>query len=193
MNDGTGKKAEYTNPVLYSDYSAPDVIRVGEDYWMTASSFTSYPGLQLLHSADLVNREIVNTAIPRLEPAEDFDKPSHGNGIFQVHAEDPRGEWSAPHLIMAAKGIIDTCPLWDDDGKTYLVHGWAGSRAGVKTGWQLVLRSKSPYGPYEWRNVMHEGTSGIHGPHQGSWAKSSRQAPENGSVPNSGFSPPLKS
>ncbi len=247
MADGTGKKAEYTNPVLYSDYSDPDVIRVGEDYWMTASSFTSYPGLQILHSTDLVNWEIVNAAVPRLEPAEDFDKPSHGNGIwapairyhdgkywifwgdpdhgiFQVHAEDPRGEWSAPHLIMAAKGIIDTCPLWDDDGKTYLVHGWAGSRAGfksvlsvcemdrectritgehvlvfdgktngnetvegpkfykkdgwyyifapsggVKTGWQLVLRSKSPYGPYEWRNVMHEGTSGIHGPHQGGW------------------------
>ena len=237
----------YTNPILFSDYSDPDVIRVGEDYWMTASSFTCYPGLQILHSTDLVNWEIVNAALPRLEPSEEFDSPSHGNGvwapsirehggrfwifwgdpdygIYQINTEDPRGEWSEPHLVLAGKGLIDPCPLWDDDGRVYLVHGWAGSRAGfksilsacemdalctrvtssqvlvfdgkatgndtvegpkfykkdgwyyifapaggVKEGWQLVLRSRNPYGPYEWRNVMHQGGTGIHGPHQGGW------------------------
>ena len=44
----------YTNPILYGDYSDPDVIRVGEDFYMT-SSFTYIPGLPVLHSRDLVH------------------------------------------------------------------------------------------------------------------------------------------
>ena len=55
MMAAPAKPAVYTNPVLFSDYSDPDLIRVGEDYWMTASSFTCFPGLQILHSKDLVN------------------------------------------------------------------------------------------------------------------------------------------
>lgn len=241
------------NPVLFSDYSDPDVIRTGDDYWMTASSFNCVPGLQILHSRDLVNWEIVGAALPggiddcRQDGEVRPEAPEHGcgvwapsirfhgglywifwgdpdRGIFQVHSKDPRGEWSKPCLVLAGKGLIDPCPLWDDDGRVYLVHGWAGSRAGfksvlsacemdpdcskvitpqvmvfdgkesgnptvegpkfyrrgnfyyifapaggVKTGWQLVLRSKSVYGPYEWRNVMDEGRSGVHGPHQGAW------------------------
>ena len=53
---GNGK---YKNPVLYADYSDPDVVRTGDDYWMTSSSFNCVPGLQILHSTDLVNWEIV--------------------------------------------------------------------------------------------------------------------------------------
>ena len=237
----------YTNPILFSDYSDPDVIRVGEDYWMTASSFTCLPGLQILHSTDLVNWEIVNAAVPRLSPSEEFDSPSHGNGIwapciryfndkywifwgdpdfgiFQINTSDPMGRWSEPHLVMAGKGLIDPSPLLDDDGRIYLVHGYAGSRfgfksilcacelnadctevitdqvlvfdgkrtgnptvegpkfykkdgyyyifapaGGVKEGWQLVMRSKNVYGPYEHRIVMHQGDTDIHGPHQGGW------------------------
>src|SRR5690606_30601614 len=114
-------------------------------------------------------------------------------------------------LVEGGKGLIDPCPLWDDDGKAYLVYAYAGSRAGIKsilavkqlsadgtktldegrivydghvvdptvegpkfhkrngyyyifapaggvaTGWQTVLRSKSVYGPYERRVVMHQG------------------------------------
>ncbi len=148
---GGGK---YTNPILFSDYSDPDVIRVGDDYWMTASSFTCFPGLQILHSTDLVDWEIVGAALPEMGPA--FDVPSHGNGVwapciryhdgrywifwgdpdkgvFQVNTTDPRGEWSKPHLVLEGKGLIDTSPLWDDDGRVYLVHAWAGSRAGFKS------------------------------------------------------------
>ena len=240
-------KEEYKNPVLFSDYSDPDLIRVGDDYWMTSSSFTCYPGLQILHSTDLVNWEIAGAAVQRLEPASHFDAPAHGDGIwapcirynegtfwifwgdpdhgiYQVHTKDPRGEWSKPHLVLEGKGMIDPSPLWDEDGRVYLVHGWAGSRAGfksvlsvceldkdctrtisdqvlvfdgkkngnntvegpkfykrngyyyifapsggVKEGWQLVLRSKSVYGPYEWKTVLHQGNTDIHGPHQGGW------------------------
>ena len=53
---------DYQNPVIHADYSDPDVIRVGDDYWMVASSFTCIPGIPVLHSKDLVNWEIVNHA-----------------------------------------------------------------------------------------------------------------------------------
>lgn len=72
----------YTNPILHADYSDPDAIRVGGDYWMTASSFNHVPGLQILHSADLVHWKIVNAALPRMAPEEDFSLPSHGNGVW---------------------------------------------------------------------------------------------------------------
>lgn len=240
--DGT-----YRNPILWADYSDPDVIRTGDDYWMTSSSFNCVPGLQILHSTDLVNWEIVGAALPHLYDAA-FDSPSHGNGVwapairyhdgyyyiywgdpdrgvYMVRAEDPRGEWTEPLLVKAARGIIDPCPLWDDDGRAYLVHAWAGSRAGfksllsvsemtpdgtrlvgeevlifdghdahptvegpkfykrngyyyvfapaggVKPGWQLVLRSRSPWGPYECRTVLHQGDTATPGPHQGAWVE----------------------
>ena len=239
---------QYKNPVLYADYSDPDVIRVDDDYWMTASSFNCAPGLPILHSTDLVNWEIVNYVFLNQPPYDWFNEPRHGDGVWapciRYHdgwyyiywgdpdrgvmmskAEDPRGEWTTPHLVKAAKGIIDTSPLWDEDGKAYLVHGWAGSRAGfksvlsvsemsldgerligpdvmifdghgehptiegpkfykrngwyyifapaggVKTGWQVVLRSRSPYGPYEIKTVLEQGSTMIPGPHQGGWVE----------------------
>ena len=50
----------YRNPVLYADYSDPDAIRVGEDYFCIASSFSNAPALPILHSKDLVNWKVVN-------------------------------------------------------------------------------------------------------------------------------------
>ena len=76
MNTGT-----YKNPILYADYSDPDAIRVGEDYYMVASSFTYLPGVPLLHSRDLVHWEIMNYCVPAL-PFEKYDRPSHGSGII---------------------------------------------------------------------------------------------------------------
>lgn len=149
--DGT-----YRNPILYADYSDPDVCRAGEDYWMTASSFNCIPGLPILHSKDMVNWKLVNHAIDRLPPDVHFSSPQHGNGvwapsiryhdnmfyiyygdpdfgIFMVKSDDPAGEWSEPQLVKAGKGLIDPCPLWDEDGKVYLVYAYAGSRAGIKS------------------------------------------------------------
>ena len=60
---GNGK---YRNPILYADYSDPDAIRVGEDYFMIASSFCNVPGLPILHSKDLVNWKVVNYALDEL-------------------------------------------------------------------------------------------------------------------------------
>ncbi|HKE60666.1 MAG TPA: glycoside hydrolase 43 family protein [Pyrinomonadaceae bacterium] len=149
--DGT-----YKNPIIYADYSDPDVIRVGADFYLTASSFNSAPGLPILHSKDLVNWRIIGHVFEQQIPRDVFSKPQHGNGvwapairyheqtfyifypdpdfgIYLTKAKDPAGPWSTPLLIKQAKGWIDPCPFWDDDGNAYLVHAWANSRAGIKS------------------------------------------------------------
>ncbi|MBL7879479.1 MAG: glycoside hydrolase 43 family protein [Chryseobacterium gambrini] len=157
----------YKNPVLYADYSDPDVIRVGDDYYMTASSFNETPGLPILHSKDMVNWKLVNYAIQDILPKEHFSTPKRGDGvwapsmrfhngefyiywgdpdfgIYMVKTKDPLGKWNDPVLVMQGKGLIDSCPFWDEDGNAYLVHGWAGSRAGVKS--ILTLNKMNPEG-----------------------------------------------
>jgi len=146
--DGT-----YANPVLAGDYSDPDVVRVGEDFYLTASSFANAPGLPILHSRDLVNWTLIGHALPAVPPIAHFRTPRRGGGvwapairhqdgrfliyypdpdfgIFVVTATDPRGPWSAPELVDATRGAIDPAPFWDDDGTGWLVHAFAGSRAG---------------------------------------------------------------
>jgi beta-xylosidase len=148
--DGT-----YRNPVLFADYSDPDVIRVGPDYYLISSSFQCTPGIPVLHSTDLVNWRIIGHVLPRL-PSDRYNLPRHGEGcwapslryhagrfwvyfgdpdlgIYMTTATDPRGPWEPPVLVVAAKGWIDPCPLWDDDGSLYLVHAWAKSRAGFNS------------------------------------------------------------
>lgn len=155
----------YRNPVLFADYSDPDAIRVGDDYWLTASSFNHVPGLPILHSRDLVNWTLVNHALPRLSPEAHFSAPRHGCGVwapairyhegryvilypdpdfglYAVEAADPRGAWSAPRLLRAGRGLIDPCPFWDDDGTGYLIHAWARSRSGINN--RLTLHRLRP-------------------------------------------------
>jgi beta-xylosidase len=239
--DGT-----YKNPIIHADYSDPDAVRVGDDFYMTASSFTDVPGLPILHSKDLVNWKLINHVFRQQEPLDVFAKPQHGggvwapciryhngefyifypdpdSGIYMTKTKNPAGEWSKPVMVKAGKGLIDPSPLWDDDGKPYLVHAFAGSRAGFKTviiinklspdgtkvlddgvmvfdghdkhptiegpkfykrngfyyifapaggvatGWQLILRSKNIYGPYEEKISLEQGKTAINGPHQGAW------------------------
>lgn len=129
----------YTNPVIHADYSDPDAIRVGEDFYMVASSFNSVPGLPILHSKDLVHWQIINYALPKLFPVEHYNKVQPGGGVwapairyhngeFFIYYPDPdfgiylikskniKGVWSEPVLIEEGKGLIDPCPLWDDNG-----------------------------------------------------------------------------
>lgn len=157
----------YTNPVLYADYSDPDVVAVGDDFYLTASSFNCIPGLPILHSKDLVNWEIIGYALQEQEPKKLFSQPQHGkgvwapsirhhndefyiywgdpdHGIFMVKTRDPRGSWEQPVCVIEGKGMIDPCPLWDDDGRCYLVNGWAGSRAGFNS--VLTIRELSADG-----------------------------------------------
>jgi beta-xylosidase len=149
--DGT-----YKNPIIYADYSDPDAVRVGDDYYLISSSFNNTPGLPILHSKDLVNWTIIGHALQQQPPFEIFSKVQHGNGVwapairyhnkeFYIYYPDPDfgiylskaknilGPWSDPLLVEAGKGLIDPCPLWDETGKNYLVHALAGSRAGFKS------------------------------------------------------------
>jgi beta-xylosidase len=238
QGDGT-----YRNPIIFADYSDPDVVRHGRDFYLTASSFNCTPGLPILHSRDLVNWTIINHALPNLPDARYAEvRPGEGvwapairfhdgrfwiffptpdEGIYVTTARDPAGKWSEPHLLQPGKGLIDPCPLWDDDGRAYLVHAYAFSRAGIKhrlrvcpmapdgsrllgegqivfdqpqrhptmegpkfmkrdgwyyilapaggvpTGWQVALRSRNVYGPYEDKIVLAQGRTAINGPHQG--------------------------
>lgn len=234
----------YQNPILHADYSDPDAVRVGDDYYMVSSSFNCMPGLPILHSRDLVNWKVINYALKKQEPEGLYSQPQHGKGVwapcmryhngeFYIYYPDPDfgiymiktknafKDWEKPVLVLAGKGIIDPAPLWDNDGKAYLAVAWAGSRAGmnslitvfkmnaagtkvtdegkhvfdghdhqktiegpkfykfnnyyyilspadgVGTGWQLALRSKNVYGPYEEKIVLDQGKTSINGPHQG--------------------------
>src|SRR3954471_5583990 len=75
--DGT-----YKNPIIHADYSDPDVIRVGDDFYMTASSFNAVPGLPILHSKDLVNWRIIGNVFTRQPPLDVYGKPQHGGGVW---------------------------------------------------------------------------------------------------------------
>lgn len=141
----------YSNPLLYADLSDPDMIRVGVDYYLTASSFTYVPGLPVLHSRDLVHWEIIGYAALSL-PDSRYSQPAHGcgiwapsiryhHGLFYIYAcmpdeglyawtaENPAGPWSC-HLVKKVTGWIDPCPLFDESG-TWLIHGFAASRIGI--------------------------------------------------------------
>ncbi len=235
----------YINPILHTDYSDPDVIRVGERYYMTASSFHYVPGLPLLESADLVNWELQGYALPEL-PGPGYAAVRHScgvwapslryhegrfyiyfgmpdEGLYVLSSTDFRGPWSQPRLLLAGAGYIDPCPIWTPEGRCYLIHAYARSRigfksflgsvelepdglsvkgrdhliydgrasnptiegpkcyyrapyyyifapaGGVKSGWQTVLRSRDPLGPFEERVVLRQGSTAVNGPHQGGW------------------------
>ncbi len=150
----------FVNPILPYDYSDPDVCRVGDTYLMTSSSFNNIPGLQILQSKDLVHWDLVDAAVRyRLPGYQEGDKvlgnfvwaPSireHEGYLYIYYGDPDRGiyclraaigdltfplKWEEPVLVMPGKGLIDPCPLWDEDGRVYLVHGLAGSRAGLKS------------------------------------------------------------
>lgn len=233
----------YQNPVILGDYSDPDVIRKGDNYYMLASSFNHTPGVPVLKSKNLVDWKIINYVFDEI-PFERFNKVCHGdgawapairyhNGLYYAIIPFPdegiyisstddieKGNWSKLWCLIEGKGIIDPCPLWVKD-KCYLVVGFAKSRIGfnsvlgvyevtpdlktqltdykivfdghntqptiegpkfhylndyyyimapagsVKAGWQVCLRSKNVYGPYEEKIVMLQNDSKINGPHQG--------------------------
>ncbi len=150
----------YKNPILFADYSDPDVIRVNDDFYMVASSFNVMPGIPVLHSKDLVNWTIIGHVYHKL-PFEEFDKPNHGRGswapairyhegnfyvyfctpyrgLFMASAKDPAGKWDLHHVV-DVELWEDPCPFWDDDGNAYLVR--SKLRADV-----LYLHRMSPDG-----------------------------------------------
>ena len=138
----------FTNPLFFEEFSDPDIIRVGDDYYLTGTTMHTMPGLPVLHSRDLVNWELLSYAVDRLDVLPELrmedGKEFYGRGIWApclryhqdtfyifsnintygtqiYYATDPRGPWQ--HKMMKAR-LHDVTVLFDDDGKIYAVWGY---------------------------------------------------------------------
>lgn len=226
--DGT-----YTNPVIYSDFPDPDVIRVDSAYYMVSTTMFIFPGVTILKSYDLVNWEYCSNAVQRMDfsPCYNLDgcnRYAHGQwatslkynngkyyllfitldeGGFICSATNPEGPWQIKKL---PRGFYDPGLFFDDDGKTYVAHGYSkisiteldtnfvakgndvlvfegDIRPGLEgthvykindyyylyctygggDGFQVALRSKNIYGPYEEKIVIRDNGNLGTGIHQG--------------------------
>lgn len=165
----------YINPILNADYSDPDVIRVGDKYYMVASDF-HFLGMQVLESSDMVNWKLVSQIYHRFDfPGWDNNRqyaggswaPSiryHDNkfwvffctpreGLFMSNSTSPAGPWSSLHLVKNVEKWEDPCPFWDDDGQAYLGR----SRHGAGP---IIIHRMSADGMH----LLDEGTTVYTGP-----------------------------
>ena len=139
----------YTNPLFYDEFSDPDILRVGDDYYLAGTTMHAVPGLVILHSKDLVNWENISYCFDRFDFDDDaFSLKNHqeiygqgvwapairyANGQFYVFtningkglqcytSKDIHGPWE--HHNMQGR-IYDLSVLFDDDGKIYAIHGY---------------------------------------------------------------------
>ena len=138
----------FTNPLFADEFSDPDIIRVGDDYYMTGTTMHVMPGLPVLHSKDLVNWRLLGYAFDRLDmgPAYRLEdgRETYGQGIWApairhhdgtfyifsninghglqiFSATDAAGPWTHRSLQGPAH---DVSVLFDDDGRIYAVHGY---------------------------------------------------------------------
>ena len=139
----------YTNPLFYDEFSDPDILRVGDDYYLAGTTMHTVPGLVILHSKDLVNWENISYCFDRFDFDDDaFSLKNHkeiygqgvwapairyANGQFYVFtningkglqcytSKDIHGPWK--HHNMQGR-IYDLSVLFDDDGKIYAIHGY---------------------------------------------------------------------
>ena len=138
----------FSNPLFYDEFSDPDLIRVGDDFYLTGTTMHAMPGLPVLHSRDLVNWELMSYALDRLDLGPEFrlenGKEIYGKGIwapsFRYHngtfhifsnvngqttqhftATDPRGPWTRTPM---KRSLHDLSVLFDDDGKVWVVWGY---------------------------------------------------------------------
>lgn len=170
LADGT-----FANPVLNADYSDPDIIRVGDRFYMTCSEF-HFMGMPILESTDMVNWRIIGRVYDRIDlPGySDMSKYAEGTwapalryhdgkfyifvctpyeGLFMTTATDPVGPWEPLHLVKGIEKWEDPCPFWDDNGEAYLVR--SRHRAGP-----IIIHRMSPDG----RSLLDEGTTVYKGP-----------------------------
>jgi beta-xylosidase len=143
----------YHNPILFADYSDPDVIRDGANYYLIASTFHFVPGIPILQSNDLVHWTIIGHVVHRMTMDPKYSMiggnrygkgvwapairkhrglyyvyfPTPTEGIFVSTAAQITGPWSAPRAVISQAGLEDPCPFWDDDGSAYLIHSKLGA------------------------------------------------------------------
>ncbi|MBQ3723814.1 MAG: glycoside hydrolase 43 family protein [Bacteroidales bacterium] len=165
----------YLNPVLAADYSDPDVIRVGDKYYMVASDF-HFMGMQVLESDDLVNWRLISQIYDRFDqPGWNENRHYSGGswapsirwhdgrfwvyfctpeeGLFMSTAEDPAGPWLPLHCVKAIPRWEDPCPFWDEDGNAYLGHSLKGAGP-------IIIHRMSPDG----KELLDDGITIYEGP-----------------------------
>jgi beta-xylosidase len=179
QNWGDQGDGSYRNPVLPSDYSDLDCIRVGADYYAISSTFQFSPGVVILHSKDLVNWTIQGHAVADLtsiSPELNWDRMNrygrgvwagairHHDGRFWIYFGTPdegyfmttakaiTGPWEPLHAVLREAGWDDCCPFWDNDGQGYLV----GSN--FRDGYKIHLWKLTPDG----RDLIKESGRVIH-------------------------------
>ena len=171
---------EYRNPILFADYSDPDVIRDGANYYLVASTFGYVPGIPILQSQDLVHWTIIAHVLPKIKIDPKYDMiggnrygqgvwapairkhsgrfyvffPTPDEGIFMSSAAKITGPWTDPIAVIAEAGLEDPCPFWDDDGNAYLVHSKKGAGP-------LILHRMST----DATKVLDEGKEIVRDPH----------------------------
>lgn len=164
----------YINPILNADYSDPDVIRVGDKYYMICSDF-HFVGMQVLESEDMVNWKLISQIYDNFDHPEWNQNKRYGAGawapalryhdnkfwmfvctpheLFMSQAENPEGPWTPLHVVKAVEQWEDPCPLWDDDGNAYLGRSqWGGG--------PIIIHRMSPDG----RELLDEGRTVYTGP-----------------------------
>lgn len=170
QGDGT-----YVNPLLNADYSDPDVIRVGEKYYMICSDF-HFIGMQVLESEDMINWKLIGQVYSRFDFPE-YDKNerygggswapairyhdgkfwiffcSPNEGLFMSNATNPEGPWSPLLNVKNVGGWEDPCPLWDDDGQAYIGRSQLG-------GGPIIIHKMKPDGT----ELLDDGITVYEGP-----------------------------
>lgn len=172
---GDQGNGSYINPILNADYSDPDVIRVGEKFYMIASDF-HFLGMQVLESDDMVNWKHIAQIYDKFDfPGWDEMKHYAGGswapslryhdgkfwaffctideGLFMSNAEDPAGPWSPLCNVYHIAKWEDPCPFWDDDGQAYLVRSQHGAGP-------IIMHKMSPDGT----KLLDEGVTVYNGP-----------------------------
>lgn len=170
LGDGT-----FANPVLNADYSDPDVIRVGDRYYMTCSEF-HFMGMPVLESEDMVNWRIIGHIFSSIDLPGYSEMRKYGGGswapalryhdgkfymyvctpeegLFMSTAENPAGPWSPLHQVKNVSGWEDPCPLWDDNGNAFLGRSQLG-------GGPIYIHRMSADG----RTLLDEGVKVYEGP-----------------------------
>ena len=165
----------FANPVLNADYSDPDVIRVGDKYYMTCSEF-HFMGMPILESDDMVNWRIIARVHDHINLPGFSEMKKYGGGtwapalryhdgkfwiyvcipnegLFVTTATDPAGEWSELYQVKDVDGWEDPCPLWDDDGNAFLGRSQLG-------GGPIIIHRMSPDG----KTLLDEGRKIYEGP-----------------------------
>ncbi len=170
QNNGT-----YVNPVLCADFSDPDVIRVGDKYYMVASDF-HFMGMQVLESSDMVNWRYIAQLYHRFdEPGWDTMQHYAGGswapairyhegrfyvffctpdeGLFMTSAAKAEGPWEPLHIVKRVPKWEDPCPFWDDDGHAYLGRSQHGAGP-------IIVHKMSPDG----QQLLDDGVTVYTGP-----------------------------